>query len=76
MGLHKFFTYLQTVHSPHKSVSLGSGLSSSDTGIIVGIVIAIVVLIVILILIRYCYDRNYSLASQMSDISAGDETNI
>ena len=71
-----FSTCSHIVHSPHKSVSLGSGLSSSDTGIIVGIVTAIVVLIVILILIRYCYDRNYSLANQMSDISAGDETHI
>ncbi|XP_066933172.1 uncharacterized protein [Clytia hemisphaerica] len=66
-----------TAQSSHdKSISLGSGLSSTDTGIIVGIVVAIVVLIVVLILIRYCYDRNYNPADHLTDPEKDSETHI
>ncbi|XP_066933173.1 uncharacterized protein [Clytia hemisphaerica] len=53
-----------------------TGLSSTDTGIIVGIVVAIVVLIVVLILIRYCYDRNYNPADHLTDPEKDSETHI
>jgi len=76
LSLRIFFAFIVATPPQSKYISLGSGLTSSDTGIIIAIIVGIVVLTIILILIRYCYDRNSSLSAHLTNVQTDEMTDI